>query len=339
MLKKAFIALASAGIIYVLIALALVVSQSPGDATLDDTGGEKAPISFAEAVSADYSTLPEPLKFKARDGADLHYRRWGASAATDRILILVHGSAWNSMQWHPLASWIAGQGLATVIAPDMRGHGLNEGVRGDVAYAGQMEDDIADLIYVLKQDHRTARVILGGHSSGGGFVIRFAGGKNAGAVNGYITLAPFLKYNAPTTKPNSGGWAQVATRRVIGLTMLNSLRIKGLNHLPVISFAMPRSVLEGRFGHLATTTYSFRLIAGFSPRSDYEKDLAAIKDPLLVVAGDADEAFRAELYEPVISAQTKTGTYAVLPGVSHIGVVTGQDVRPVIAGWLRANFP
>ena len=339
MLNKILIALLSSGIIYILIALALVVSQSPGDATMDDTGGDKAPISFAEAVNADYTTLPPAVLFKARDGSDLHYRRYDAAGETDRILILVHGSAWNSMQWHPLASWIASQGLATVIAPDMRGHGENDGVRGDVSYIGQMEDDIADLVYVLKKDNRDARVILGGHSSGGGFVVRFAGGKNADAVDGYIALAPFLKYNAPTTKPNSGGWAQVATRRIIGLTMLNNIRVKGLNHLPVISFAMPRSVLEGPYGQLATTTYSYRLNTGFAPRSDYEADLAAITDPLLVVAGDADEAFRADLYEKTISAQTKSGTYVVLPGVSHIGVVTGEAVRPVIGDWIRAHFP
>lgn len=338
MLQKILMMVFSSAAIYVLIALALVVSQSPGTAAVDDTAGDQAPIAFAEAINADYSGLPEPVKYKARDGNDLVYRRYDSATPTDRILILVHGSAWNSMQWHPLASWIAGQGLATVIAPDMRGHGANEGIRGDVSYIGQMEDDIADLIGTLKPEARNARFILGGHSSGGGFVVRFAGGRNAGLVDGYITLAPFLKYNAPTTRENSGGWAQVATRRVIGLSMLNNLRFHGLDRLPVISFAMPRSVLEGRYGDLATTTYSYRLNTGFAPRSDYEKDLAAITKPLLVVAGDADEAFRAELYEQVISAQTKTGIYVVLPGVSHIGVTTGEAVRPVIADWLAANF-
>ena len=53
-----------------------------------------------------------------------------------------------------------------------------------------------------------------------------------------------------------------------------------------------------------------------------------------LVAGDRDEAFIAEQFEPVISAQTKTGVYHVLPGVSHMGVLYGPDVLPIVEGWL-----
>ncbi len=73
----------------------------------------------------------------------------------------------------------------------------------------------------------------------------------------------------------------------------------------------------------------------FSPRADYEADLVAIEKPLLVVAGDADEAFIAERYAPVISAQTAAGTYHVLPGVTNMGVVTDPEVFPVIEDWLK----
>ena len=76
------------------------------------------------------------------------------------------------------------------------------------------------------------------------------------------------------------------------------------------------------------------MTSAFAPRADYEGDVAAIDKPLLVVAGDRDEAFIAEQFEPVISAQTKTGVYHVLLGVSHMGVLYGPDVLPIVEGWL-----
>lgn len=323
--------------IYFSIAVALVFSESPPP--VGSKAGGEGTLDFGEAMQADYSDLPAVTKFKARDGTDLAYRRYDAAVPGAPYLVLVHGSGWNSMQWHPLAEWLAAQGLATVIAPDLRGHGVNPDPRGDVGHVGQLEEDMADLIAVIRRPGDPRRVILGGHSSGGGFVIRFAGGKPRVPVDGYVLMAPFLKHDAPTMRPNSGGWAQPATRRIIGLVMLNRIRFPALNHLPVISFAMPQAVLDGPYGDLATTVYTYRMNVSFAPRGDYEADLRAIDKPMLVLAGADDEAFRADRFEAVIAAQTDQGAYAVLPGVSHLGIVTGAAVRPVLAAWLRDRFP
>ncbi|MFP1631240.1 alpha/beta hydrolase [Zhengella sp. ZM62] len=337
MFQKIAIAIGISIAIYFSIAVALVFSEAPPP--VGGNTGDGDSLDFAEAMEADYAGLPDATLYKTRDGTDLAYRRYDSAVPGAPYLVLVHGSGWNSMQWHPLAMWLSREGLATVIAPDMRGHGVNPEPRGDVGHIGQLEEDMADLIAVIRRPGDPRKVVLGGHSSGGGFVIRFAGGKPAVPVDGYLLLAPFLKYDAPTMRPNSGGWAQPATRRIIGLVMLNRIRFPALNHLPVISFDMPKSVLEGPYGDLATTEYTYRMNVSFAPRDDYEADLRAIGRPLLVLAGGADEAFRADRFEPVIAAQTDQGTYAVLPGVSHLGIVMGEAVRPVLADWLRDHFP
>lgn len=337
MFQKIAIAVGISIAIYFSIAVALVLSDSPPPA--GDGAKDGGTLDFAQAMQADYAGMPEPTLFKARDGTDLAYRRYDSNNPDAPLLFLVHGSGWNSMQWHPLATWLAQQGLATVVAPDMRGHGVNPGPRGDVGHIGQLEEDMADLIAVMKRPGDPRKVILGGHSSGGGFVVRFAGGNPPVPVDGYVLMAPFLKHDAPTMRPNSGGWAQPATRRIIGLVMLNAIRFPALNHLPVISFNMPESVLDGPYGDLATTAYTYRMNVSFAPRDDYETDLAALDKPLLVVAGTEDEAFQAARFEPVISAQTDKGAYVLLPGVSHLGVVVGDAVRPVLADWLDAHFP
>lgn len=150
-----------------------------------------------------------------------------------------------------------------------------------------------------------------------------------------MLLAPFLKHNAPTTRLNTGGWARPLTRRIVGLSMLNAVGVRGLNHLTVIQFAMPRAVLDGPLGASATTAYSYRLNTSYAPRPNYGGDLAAIRQPLLLVAGDADEAFIAAQYEPTIAAHTDTGVYVVLHGVSHIGLLTDATAHAALGDWLR----
>lgn len=317
---------------YVLIALALVASDRPN---APPTQGDA--IDFADAVAADYSSLPGLTEFSARDGTRLGYRLYGDPSAAERIVVLVHGSGWHGMQFHAMAGFLSRQGGTAVVVPDLRGHGPAPLRRGDVDHIGQLEDDLADLIDHVSVSAPGKPVLLGGHSSGGGLVVRFAGGEHGDRADGFILLAPFLKYDAPTTKPNSGGWAHPATRRIIGLVMLNALGVTALNHLPVIAFAMPQAVLDGPYGATVTTAYSYRLNTSFAPRDDYGADLAAMDRPFLLIAGDADEAFDAARYEDVISAHTDSGAYHVVPCGSHIGILTDPQVFAIIDAWLDSH--
>ncbi len=316
---------------YIGIAFALIVSEAPNS---DQLAARKS-IDFQSMAAADYSDLPASRSFATRDGKELAYRFYASSRAQNRFVILIHGSAWHGLQFHSMAKYIASIDAANVIVPDMRGHGANPIRRGDIDHIGQLEEDIADLIGHLTDTYNASQIVLGGHSSGGGFVVRFAGGSYGDQVDAFILLAPYLKYNAPTTRANSGGWANPAVRRIIGLSMLNTIGLKVLNHLPVISFAMPRAVLDGPYGNTATTVYSYRMNTSFAPRSNYEKDLKAISKPLLVIAGDADEAFYSKRYEEVISRQTSTGTYKILPGISHMGVVMEPQSWNILVEWLK----
>jgi alpha-beta hydrolase superfamily lysophospholipase len=334
MIRKVVLALVVCVVAYFAVALGLIVSDRPNPMPAKAGAG----FDFGGARAADYRDLPARMFFTARDGTRLGYRLYQSAkpeAARNRIIILVHGSAWHGMQFHPMARHLAAQGLGTVVTPDMRGHGAKPVRRGDVDYVGQLEDDMADLITHLKTGRDAPQVVLGGHSSGGGFVVRFAGGPHGRMADAFILLAPFLKHDAPTMREKASGWAQPATRRIIGLVMLNVVGIRALNHLPALGFAMPEAILKGRYGHTATTVYTFRMLAAFAPRPDYEADLKAIKKPLLVVAGRKDEAFRAERFEPVISKHTSTGTYHVLPGINHLGVVSGPEILPVLTRWLK----
>ncbi|MCP4569460.1 MAG: alpha/beta hydrolase [FCB group bacterium] len=250
-------------------------------------------------------------------------------AQSDKVAILLHGSGWHSRYFLRLAEFISSEGLARVYTPDLRGHGKTPVRRGDVDYIGQLEDDIADLITVVRDEHRDAMLIVGGHSSGGGLAIRFAGSAYGRQADAYLLLAPFLKYNASTVRPDSGGWARPYTGRIIGLVMLNNVGIRWFNDLTVIAFNMPENARDGT----ETLSYTYRLNTAYAPRN-YKTDLKAITQPMLVVAGTADKAFYADQYEPVISLYAEAQVQ-VLEDVTHMGVVVGEDVKPVIKAWLE----
>lgn len=277
----------------------------------------------------DYSRLPRLQKFQARDGTTLSYRYYASHS--EQVLILLHGSGWHSQYFLPLAEFLQANDLAQVYTPDLRGHGHTPVRRGDLDYIGQLEDDLADFMSMIRHEYPHARLIVGGHSSGGGLAIRFAGSQYGKLAHAYVLLSPFLKYNAPTIRTNSGGWATPYTGRIIGLTMLNNVGVHWFDSFSAIAFNMPKEFRDGT----ETLVYSHRLNTAYAPRN-YKTDLTAMTQPVLVVAGTADEAFLAEQFEPVMSQYTAVQV-TLLQGVTHMGVVVGSDVHPVLKDWLE-NF-
>jgi non-heme chloroperoxidase len=309
-------------LIYFGISIALIIGGKP-----KKQAPKKSNLAFKE-LRIDYKNIPMLKTFTARDGKQLAYRYYPAQS--DKAIILLHGSGWHSRYFLPLASFISSEGLARVYTPDLRGHGHTPDRRGDVDYIGQLDDDLADFIAMIRKENPKTVLIVGGHSSGGGLAIRFAGSKYGQQADAYMLLSPYLQYNAPTIRPYSGGWARPYTGRIIGITMLNNIGIKWFNGMTVIDFNMPEEVRDGT----ETLSYSYRLSASFSPYN-YKKDLSAISKPLFVAAGTADEAFFADKFEPAISQFAKVKV-RLLKDVTHMGVVVGPEIRPVIKEWLES---
>ncbi|WP_097107638.1 alpha/beta hydrolase [Hoeflea halophila] len=314
-------------LIYFAIAVGLILSQSPSETVAGET------IDFSgQAVSA--TAKPVPLEtYQTRDGSSLGYRHYRSGKADAPLLVFLHGSGWHGGAYDGLARNIAEEAGVEVALPDLRGHGPSPQTRGDIAYIGQFEDDIADLVDTLRKPGQP--LILGGHSSGGGLVIRYAGGKYGQTLDGAVLLAPFLKYDAPTTRPNSGGWARPLTRRIIGLSMLNTVGITGLNGLTAIQFNFPGEVLNGAQGETATAHYSYRLNTAYAPRSDYLSDIAALP-PFLLLAGAEDESFNAQAYEPTMQQVNPNGTYELLDGKSHLAIISDDRTAGLIAAFVKA---
>lgn len=328
MIVKALIFIASSVVIYFGIALLLIGSQRPGPIV------QGSGLEFGQLVANRFELPQDPAfqraTFATPDGQEHPLTVVHADGGDALpLVVMIHGSGWHGQQFDRLA-WNL-RDVAEVWAVTLRGHGENPARRGDIDHADQFEDDLAHLI----SGAGTRPVVLLGHSSGGGLVVRFAGGRHRDLIDGAILLAPFLKHDAPVTRPNSGGWAFPMTRRIVGLSMLNQAGIRALDHLTVIQFAMPRAVRDGPLGHTATTAYSWRLNKGFSPRADYLRDVAALP-PFLLIAGTADAAFDAAGYAPLLSGVTDKGRYVTLDGVGHLDLVDTPKTEDLVREYLRA---
>ncbi len=313
-LKSVAIGFGGAG----LVALGLIASQAPNG------GGAGETLDFSGIQAG--ALLPDPQDVIMRDGYALKVRH--IPSETGPLVVMVHGSSWNGLQFARLARSLQ----ADILIPDLRGHGSKPGRRGDVDHIGQLEEDLADLISSKAKEEQ--KVVLLGHSSGGGLVVRMAGGAYGTHIDAAVLLAPFLKYNAPTTRVQVGGWARALTRRIIGLSMLNMVGIRALNHLKVIEFNTPQAVLDGPYGDLATLSYSYRLNTSYAPRMDYTSDIAALP-PFLLIVGAEDEAFVADQYEPVMSEVTNKGRYLRVPDTNHLGVVDASATAAAISEFLN----
>ena len=125
---------------------------------------------------------------------------------------------------HQVANTLAAKGI-TAVAMDVRGHGAS-GTRGDIAYLGQLDDDLMDLVAKLRKTDANATFSLIGHSSGAGFVLRIAGGPDGRAFERFVLLAPYLGYSAPTNRPAEGPalWASPDLPRIFATILLEQDR-------------------------------------------------------------------------------------------------------------------
>lgn len=301
-MRKMLIALAAWPVVLGLLAAALI-----------GLGGPDQPAPLASVGNAfegvDFSDVPEPLQYPARDGVQLNYAVYATPQARANV-VLIHGSAASLASLHPLARHLQGAGYQ-VYSLDMRGHGRS-GEHGRIDYIGQLEDDLDDF---LASVNPPGPRLLAGFSAGGGFALRYAGSQRQENFAGYLLLAPFVHHEAPNARPDSGGWVSVGLPRIAGLAGLNRLGIDQFNHLPVLRFA-----ISERDNAQVTSSYNYDLAFNFRGPAEYPQGLQGLGQPMAVVAGSADEIFVSQELEGIFSASPVEVPVTLVPELDHVGL-------------------
>ncbi len=320
-MHKILIAIITTPLFYLAIALVLIAipfDRNIPEATLDFSAIKKEVFSPLLASEETYPT---------RNGSELFYRNIeGRSGIT---LVLLHGSGSEGRYLLSMASSLNSKINISVVIPDLRGHGRSQGkLSGDIQYMGQFEHDLEDLLSYLKSSKPDEQIIIGGHSSGGGLVVKY-GGNTLKQFNGSILLAPYLGHLAPTVRPNSGGWVQVAKLRYAGLAMLNNIGITYFNSLAVLFFNRPANVSDS----LQVDSYSYRLNESLSPQA-YDVDLSNNHTPMFLLVGAEDEAFYPQEYKGIMDSYAPHTEVHILENTKHIDLTSSNKSISLISNWL-----
>lgn len=279
-----------------------------------------------------WDQLPALQSVTARDGARLNYRLYPGQP--DRAVVLVHGSTGSSMEMLQSARALQAAG-ATVYAIALRGHGGSGTRNGDVSYLGQLDDDLADIVQALGLAKPGVRRTLAGFSAGGGLVLRVAGGPQAALFDDYLAISPFIANDSPTNKPGSGGWADVAIPRIVGLSILHRFGLTAFEGLPVAHFATDAPADDRR-----TPVYSFRLLMSLQLGLDWRGVLARIDRPTRIVVGADDELFNADQFVPLMKQVNPRIAVTVVPGQGHLAMIaTPAGTAAVAAAWRSLATP
>lgn len=140
-----------------------------------------------------------PSSIPARDGLTLHLSHWPVTAPKG-VVVFLHGLTEHGQRYRELGQRLNAQGWS-VVAPDMRGHGLSDGPRGAIARDDDLLHDLAAVIDAVKSLHPHNPMVLFGHSTGGALATRFASAQAlpreevawARALDGLILSVPALQ--------------------------------------------------------------------------------------------------------------------------------------------------
>lgn len=313
-------------IVLVVVALAPVITGA-AILLLDSPTPPKPLASIEHAFDGvDFSNLPKASRYVARDGTQLLYRAYPGDATT--TVVLIHGSSGSARGMHVLAEALQRRG-ANVYALSMRGHD-GTGRSGDIDYAGQLDDDLADFMKTLpaKQPHET-RTLLG-FSSGGGFVLRVAGGRYANLFDRFVFVSPDLPYNAPTIRNGDGAavWAVPAIPRIVVLTILSRFGIHAFGGLPVLAFGVPPENRKRQ-----TAFYSFRMLQNFGATPNYLQDIKRAPGEVSLFVGDKDELFYSDRFAPLLKPARPDLAVRIIPGMGHMDM----SIKPAAVDEIAAS--
>ncbi|MEY9852817.1 non-heme chloroperoxidase [Leifsonia sp. EB41] len=231
-------------------------------------------------------------------------------------MLFSHGWPLSSDAWQVELKVFADAGYR-VIAHDRRGHG-----RSSQTYSGNdmstYASDLAELV-----DHLDLReLVVVGHSTGGGEVVRYAAQHGAGRVRAVVTAGAVPPLMLKTDS-NPEGTPLEAFDGIRANVLHDRSQFWKELALPFYGFnrdgaAVSQGLIDDfwRQGMLVNLAAAYDCVKAFS-ETDQTADLQALEVPIFIAHGDDDQIV------PIVAAAEKSitlvtdGTLKVYPGASH----------------------
>ena len=246
------------------------------------------------------------------DGTQIYYTDWG----TGQPVILSHGWPLSSDAWAVELKLLADNGYRA-IAHDRRGHG-----RSSQPWQGNdMDTYAADLAELVEQLDLNDLILIG-HSTGGGEVVRYAAKHGAGRVSKIITAGAVPPIMVKSESNPEGTPIEAFDGIRAGVLADRSQFYKDLSEPFFGANREGSKVSQGarddfwRQGMLVGLKGAYDCIKAFS-ETDFTEDLKALDVPIFLAHGDDDQIV------PIAAAAQKSielvkhGTLKVYPGAPH----------------------
>lgn len=247
---------------------------------------------------------------------------------SENTIVLIHGVGSSAYLYNKTAGLLQEATQAEICAIDLRGHGQSDGNSGDVDYINQYADDLADIIKEIRKEKPNGKIIIAGHSMGGGVALRYAIEKQYEQPDGFLLFAPLIGHNSPAFQQGQSdgqeeAFMKIHFERIIGLKMLNEINNHEYDSLPVLFFNLPEAVPLRKYTHRANTSMT---------PDDYVTGLKAVKAPMLVLIGSNDEAFSAEALQKAV-LENSSGKVHIIDKATHNGVRHNTQSFNFIKDW------
>ena len=290
------------------------------------------PIKTAPAAMAEIA-FEQPNKYKNHYFTTRDKKRIFAYHFPKKSLntiILIHGVSSTAFLQNRMSGLLKNATKAEIFAIDLRGHGKSDGADGDVDYINQYADDLADIIKTIRKAKPTGKIIIAGHSMGGGVALNYAMLVNKTKIDGILLFAPLIGSNSPAISQVTPGskdiiepFMQIHIARIIGLKMFNEINNHEHDKLPVLFF--------NRSENMPSRKYTYRANASMAPE-DYKSGLKSVSVPMLVLIGAKDEAFNADALSKAVVENSK-GQIKIIEGATHNGIRHNSQSYVFVEKW------
>jgi acylglycerol lipase len=266
------------------------------------------------------------------DGKKMFMRGWLPDGAPRALVIGIHGLGSHSGLISFVGELYANRGYA-FMAPDLRGFGHYDGIKGHVESFGEIIEDVNSFVAQMKDRFEGLKTFMHGHSFGGLVTVHYAA-KYSDQLDGILIPCP-----AVSERLEMG----TATRAIAGL--LSRVNVKrrfdmGLN-LDLIS-RNPEVVKRNKEDPLRITTCTPRFGAeGLKAREEGFNMANRITIPVILQQSEDDLILipekNKEFFENIASNDK---TFKMYPGLYHEPFEDpgGEEFIDDMFSWLEAHL-